>query len=320
MARRRRFGGMFGRRGAAKPKPIKTNVDTKGLKRLYTWLPFDEPFVLRLITDWWAASAFHLQRSYPLDAAGKKSLDRASKAAILGGGASTRPEKVHAFQTSVRLYEKLWASSIGAPLLESAEPAKGVVGLSDAARMVESGTNYEFGITKADSEELTGATIRIPVKWLESAAGQPPATAALHFATVLAQVQATRGDEMDFAEFIKLLESKQSQIVAWIKSSGSTLRTGRGVPVTPVTPTGQTPTGTSSAAGRKRAPVSTGGLPFPLTASITLKGKNPFKGSRGAMFDRIVDGMTVQTFLALSGSPGKRLLVRAKAKGVIDIQ
>jgi len=170
MARRyRRFGAPAQRRHNGPPKPIEVKVgklDFTGLTQAYDWAAIDTMLGLKLAFGWYDANVPFLLALNPLDAAGQKTYDRATKARKLGEGTVIVDEQKQAFSTALHLFEKLFTGKQpNLPLLDPAlaPDAKPSKYLAWQQLLLEAFKVFQpFGLTYVPSAETERVILPVP--------------------------------------------------------------------------------------------------------------------------------------------------------------
>ena len=199
MARMKRsFGNTHARPSAVKIKPVK--VDVNGLRAAYEWALIDRLQGIQQATEWYQANVAVLLFGHPLDEAARKQFDKATKSALLGNSSIVDNEKLQAWTTALRLYERIWADRHALPDVtaamtaadEGVRPGKRVAAMGEiigALNGAFQSQNLKFMVTSSADRTFAEGTIGVPLKELEALSGKSLMQLVLGEAVEVAKVK-----------------------------------------------------------------------------------------------------------------------------------
>jgi hypothetical protein len=224
---RRRYP-RFGR--VEKPAPIKIarpKVDAAPLAAAYEWYAVDPLTALRSVLSWYGSNLSALLFQNPLTSEQQRWYDKAVKAQNLGdSAAATEAERIQAWTTAVRLFERVWASKYKLPTIDaiaSKPTSRRVAAIQrvlNSLNEVFSEFSVQFRMSTGTDRELTPDGILVPEQELVAMVGEPPLRIALTEAVTVAKVKAATRTadgqaELDGDQFFTVLPQVLAAVYAW---------------------------------------------------------------------------------------------------------
>lgn len=240
------FGVRAQRSSGAAPKPIKMKIpklDVSGLEAAYEWMVVDKLLSFRLAFEWYAENVPTLLFGDPLDADRQKRYDRATKSKTLGDSATDYgEERLHAYATSIHLYENVWPNR-GLPKLDDAvkvaTPSKRVGEVQQVLACLNEAykeSAVTFGITMGTEREYGRGSVLLPQGELYSLIGRPPIKVVMSEALSIAKLSAAVTDpqtgetELDGGLFMSALPTILGGISSWAENYSGNLARAFGKP------------------------------------------------------------------------------------------
>lgn len=231
MARRQR------RQQPGPPPPIQIIapvVDERALKTAYDWFLLEPVVGISLVTEWYQNNIPALTYKKALTADQTKSLEKAEKARLLGCSAQLEPEKIQAFRTAIRAYERIWASK-ALPTIDAAFNAKDAgevpanpevpTQLLDQLNEAYKAFSITFRPTLDAEHDFVGHVIRIPKMKLDAMMAGPLLPAILDEAANVVRclsIQTENGAAfIDAGQICENLPAVMSMVGAWAQNQNA---------------------------------------------------------------------------------------------------
>jgi len=191
-----------GTRWGEPPKPVTVvapKLNTAGLQAAYEWMPVDQHLGFRMAYEWYndainpKTGVSPLLYQDPLNEDRQRAFDRATKAQNLGNHAGTDGERLHAWATGLRLYEKVWAAK---PLpkidealaaTQTSDRVRNITTVLSALNDAFAPCGVRFKVTLGTERDLDNSIIYLPQSEVEQLVGQPPLKTVLNEVTAVAQ-------------------------------------------------------------------------------------------------------------------------------------
>ncbi len=315
---------------ATVPKAINVKASklvADGLYSAYEWLKVDRAFGLEKAMAWFDENVPILLFKQPLDAAGQKRYDQASKARKLASGTDQSGERDQACRTAIRIYEKLFSfDSTTLPRIDAAftaadvgEKPKGDIPqkweLLQALNVPFESFGYHFRLGLGTDRSLVNGFITIPEAEFETLAQKPILSVLLAEAVTVARaisvvVDVEGNASLDGNLFFEKLPVVLDAVAVSSGALAPTLKKAK-VPKAPGVPG-----------------VRVASKKFSLAAVIRIlpNVKHPYHGNRAKMFETIREGMTVREFaealrkVGLEKASVPKVLSRAIEHGLITVE
>jgi hypothetical protein len=276
-------------------------------------MALDKIVGFKLVVEWYAASQIALLWKDPLDADRQKKMERAQLAVNQGNGTTIDNEKVAAWRTAIRMFEKLWGhKSPDWPLVDKLEDAanavsphiKNIQTVLGNLNAAFAPAGCKFRVTFNPDQEFLHGEILLPQADLFAMIPQSPLAVALNLvptvAKVLSIVTVNDKQEFDGTLFMQKLPEVLNHVTAWAGAAQGLNK-----------PLGKAPKATKApkAAGAPGAPRAPRAAAAPGAAvkggqTITLTGASiaKLKGSRVTVFNLIKNGMLVKDLQAAAAA------------------
>lgn len=280
-------------------------IDLPKLNVAYEWMALDKVVGFKLVIEWYTTNQVALLWKDPLDVDRQKTMAKAQLAVNQGNGTLIEHEKLAAWRTAIRLFEKLWAHKMADwPLVDKIEAAPIAVSphvlniqavLANLTAAFPAGCR--FRVTLNSDQEYRDGEILLPQAELFTMITQSPLTIALTLAKTVAKVLAS-AVIVDDAEKGKVFLQKLDEVLAHIAAWAGAENAGKGV---------NKPVGKAAKAAGPKAPKVPGAAKAPKVPKpnapppifdnqvISLTGMSTakLKGHRATVFALITNGMTV---------------------------
>lgn len=222
------------RKGGA-PKPIKIvapQINVAELMQAYEWFAVSNILAFKLAFEWYSKSVPALLFGDPLDESRQKAYDRATKSKNIGDSTDYAEEKITAWTTAVKLYEKVWATR-SLPKLdeyvtktELSEQVRNTQTVLTALNAAFNGT-VVFRMTLNAEREFDHGEILLPQAELQRMVPMTPLKIALNEVPTVAKVVSIDEDEegnqsLNGEKFMSTLPMLLSNVADWATADRST--------------------------------------------------------------------------------------------------
>ncbi len=219
--RRRRAPDIYSRLNAPPPIEVKNKLDLRGLEEAYEWMKVSKVLGMDLARKWYDENVPIMLFRKPLGDASQKRFDQAAKALNLAAGSTLVDEKVQAYRTAFRIYEKEF-KSFGIPPIDAAyqsfengeKPSGAVARLAASLEKLNNifGQFVSYSVTSEDERSYESAMyawepskVYLSVKDLSEISSQPILKAAMHEAVNVAKIASVVDSKVDVNLFFERL-------------------------------------------------------------------------------------------------------------------